>query len=208
MHAHSHTLRLEPKRALCCPSSALFFYRYTFCWQLCVHASTHVHAHHVCCVHTLAHAHCYIYTYMHLHTRTTALSSAPHACYFHCAVRSGCFSLPLRARNSPLTCPRASLPHFLICVMHSRLPFATELLHVFGSCFHPRFLHAFLHQSSRSQLVYLYLDRVISRRTTPYIFKATHHLSFFPGSAPFSSSKFRSRCFCFAGSFLLRVVYV
>jgi len=113
MHAHSHTLRLEPKRALCCPSSALFFYRYPFCWLLCVYASTRVHAYHVCCVHTLAHVHCYIYTYTHLHTRTTALSSALHARYFHCAVRSGCFSLPLCARNSPLTCPRASfLPHF------------------------------------------------------------------------------------------------
>ena len=113
MHAHLHTLRLEPKRALCCPSSALFFYRYTFCWLLCVHASTRVHAHQVCCVHTLAHAYCYIFTYTHLHTRTTALSSAPHARYFHCAVSSGCFSLPLRSRNAPLTCPRVSfLPHF------------------------------------------------------------------------------------------------
>ena len=72
-----------------------------------------VHAYHVCCVHTLVHADCYIYTYTHLHTRTTALSSAPHARYFHCAVRSGYFSLPLCAPNLPLTCPCASsLPHF------------------------------------------------------------------------------------------------
>ena len=201
-HTHTH-LDFSPSACSFVLLLLFFFYRYTFCWLL--YASTHVHAHHVCCVHTLAHAHCYIYTYTHLHTRMTALSSAPHARYFHCAVRSGCFSLPLRTRNSPLTCPRALfLPHFFN--LRDALPSSTELLHAFGSCFPPRFFHTFLHQSSRSQLVYLYLDRVRSRRTTPYIFKATHLLSFFPGSAPFSSSKFRSRCFCFAGSFLLRVV--
>jgi len=95
-----------------------------------MYAGTRVHAHHVCCVHTLAHAHCYIYMYTHLHTRTTAL----------------CFSWPLRFRNSPLTCPRAVGPRlchiFFICMTHRRLPLATELLHVFCSCFPPRCIPA------------------------------------------------------------------
>jgi len=174
-----------------------------------MYASTRVHAHHVCCVHTLTHAHCYIFTYTHLHTRTTALSSAPHARYFHCAVRSGCFSLPLRARNSCLTCPRASsLPHFFRLCDAPPSSFCNRappcFLFLFPPSLFPRFSSSVLalatgiSVSGQSHIqtydpLYLQSD-------------SSWHLSFFPGSAPFSSSKFCSRCFCFAGSLLLRVV--
>ena len=131
MHAHSHTLRLEPKRALCCPSSALFFLQVYILLLLCVSSCKHARARTSCllCSHSRA---C---TLLDLHIHAPA---HPHDCPLFCSactllplciiiVRSGCFSLPLCARNSPLTCPRAScLPHFFICVMHRRLPFAAE----------------------------------------------------------------------------------
>ena len=80
-------------------------------------------------------------------------------------------------RLSVLICLQTPVS-FSSCFLHLTESFSAALLSLQHSSFMflvpvypPRFFHAFLHQSSRSQLVYLYLDRVISRRTTPYIFK-------------------------------------
>jgi len=102
MHAHSHTLRLEPKRVLCCSSSALFFLQvHILLATVCVNVCRHARARTSCllCSHSRA---C---TLLHLHVYAPA---HPHDCpLLFMATSLSQLALDLSARRRA-----SSLSHF------------------------------------------------------------------------------------------------